>query len=237
MEPYIPWIIDVLFIVVAAVMIIIGVKRGFIKTVIGSAKLILSILLAVLIGGLLGNFFQVAFVENTVREPVYHWVNETAAAVSEELNVDGIMEELPDFLIGDDLRAEIEEATSQESRDEMVKDITEAVTKPLSIAISKVLGYAVVFIVAFIALSIVAWLLNKWAENNEIVNTVNRALGGILGALSAVITLLIVSSVIRMFWGDASFYQNSILLKLLGNITVHIGFLNVENWIASALGK
>lgn len=237
MEPYLPWIIDGLLIAVAVAMIVIGVVRGFIKTVIESAKLVVSILLAVLIGGLLGNFFQVTFIEGLVREPVYGWVDETVTTVSEELNVDGVMAELPDFLIGDELRAEIEEATSQESRDAMVADITEAITEPLSIAISKVLGYAVVFVVAFLALSVVAWLLNKWAESNEVVNAVNRVLGGILGAVSAIVTLLLVSSVIRMFWGDAAFYQSSILLKLLGNVTSYIIFLNVENWILPALGR
>ena len=237
MEPYLPWIIDILLIAAAAAMILIGVARGFIKTVVESAKLVASIVLAVLLGGLVGNFFQVAFVENVVREPVHNWVDETVTAVSEELNVDGIMAELPDFILGDDLRAEIEEATSQESRDAMVADVTEAITKPLSIAISKVMGYAVVFLVAFLALSVVAWLLNKWAESNEVVNTVNRILGGVLGGISAVITLLLVSSVIRMFWGDADFYQNSILLKFLGNLTSYIVFLNIENWIAPALGR
>ena len=237
MEPYLPWIADGLLIALAAAIIVIGIVRGFIKTVIESAKLVVSILLAVLIGGLLGTFIQNAFVEDMVREPVYGWVDETVTAVSEELNVDGVMAELPDFLVGEDLRAEIEEATSQESRDAMVADITEAITKPLSIAISKVIGYAVVFIVAFLALSVVAWLLNKWAESNEVVNTVNRILGGVLGALSAIITLLLISSIIRMFWGDADFYQNSILLKLLGNLTSYIVFLNIENWIAPALGR
>ena len=61
-------ILDILFVVVAAIFIAVGVKRGFIKSLIQSAKLILTIVATYFLGSPVAAFIKEKFVFQKVYD-------------------------------------------------------------------------------------------------------------------------------------------------------------------------
>ena len=150
--------LDLLFAVIAVVSILLGIKRGLIKSVIQIGKVLLSILIAFSVGS--------------------------------ALPIDGV--------------------------------------------IGKVIGAVVVFCIAFIGLSIGSWFLTKLVDRVKLMALINHLLGGVFGALSAAILLLLLSSVIKFFFEDFDLYQNTVIVQWFGESSLLdvLGFLNVGNWFS-----
>ncbi|MBQ9774029.1 MAG: CvpA family protein [Clostridia bacterium] len=150
--------LDILFVVIGVVSILLGIKRGLIKSVIQMGKVLLSILLAFLVGSAI----------------------------------------------------------------------------PASTVLGKVIGAVVVFVLAFIGLSIAAWFLTKLVDHIRLVALVNHLLGGVFGALSAAILLLLLSSVLKFFFGNFDFYRDTVIVQWFGDSSLLdvLGFLNVGKWFS-----
>ena len=185
-------IFDVLFIIVAIIMIALGIKRGFIKSLIRSAKLILSVVLAYLLGSHLGLILKDSFIGTPVYNFVYEKVNALYLDASSAVNVEEITAAFPQF-------------------------VTLGIADPISTLISNVLGYILVFVLAFIGLSVVAWLLTALTDKIKLLGAANRVLGAVWGALMAAIILLMVASVIKLFFGETDFYQQTVVVKFFGD--------------------
>ena len=210
-------IFDVLFIIIAIIMIALGIKRGFIKSLIRSAKLILSVVLAYLLGSHLGLILKDSFIGTPVYNFVYEKVNALYLDASSAVNVEEITAAFPQFIMTEDLKQQIADATSAESGEALVESVTLGIADPISTLISNVLGYILVFVLAFVGLSVVAWLLTALTDKIKLLGAANRVLGAVWGALMAAIILLMVASVIKLFFGETDFYQQTVVVKFFGD--------------------
>jgi len=210
-------IFDVLFIIIAIIMIALGIKRGFIKSLIRSAKLILSVVLAYLLGSHLGLILKDSFIGAPVYNFVYEKVNALYLDASSAINVEEITAAFPQFIMTEDVKQQIADATSAESGEALVESVTLGIADPISTLISNILGYILVFVLAFIGLSVVAWLLTALTDKIKLLGAANRVLGAVWGALMAAIILLMVASVIKLFFGETDFYQQTVVVKFFGD--------------------
>ncbi len=225
------WTLDLLFVIIAVIFIALGVWRGFIKSLIRSAKFILAVLIAYLLGGYLGLFFKDAFVGDMVYSPVNDWVNEAYESTEEAVNADELLESLPSFAVTDDVKDAIHSANAEESGEQLVETVSNAIADPIATAISNVLGYIAVFLLSLILLSIAAWLLTKLADSVVFLGVINRILGGAWGAVTAFLLLLVLTSVIKAFWSADPLYLDSVIVKFFGEsgLLKVFGFLDVGN--------
>ena len=65
---FLPIIVDVLFVLVAAIFIAVGVKRGFIKSLIQSAKFLLALVVTYFVGPIVSQFVNGCFVSGWVEK-------------------------------------------------------------------------------------------------------------------------------------------------------------------------
>ncbi len=225
---------DLLFLIIAGVFIFFGVWRGFIKSLVRSAKFLLAILFAYLFGSMLGLFFKDAFIGNMVYTPVRESVASNYEEMTSGLDVDEIMENLPSFAVTDEVRQAIVTATDEESGEALIDAVAGAIADPIASGISNALGYAVVFLLSILLLTVVAWLLTAVIDRIAFIGLANHILGGVWGALTALLLLLVITSVIKAFWGADPLYEETVLVKLLGDSGMldALGFLNVGNILA-----
>ena len=79
---FLPIIVDVLFVLVAAIFIAVGVKRGFIKSLIQSAKFLLALVVTYFVGPIVSQF-----VNNRFIAP---WINNAGVSAAEKFLPKGL---------------------------------------------------------------------------------------------------------------------------------------------------
>ena len=217
----IPLILDILFVLVAALFIYVGVRKGFIKSLIQSAKLILTTIITYFLGSSVAAFIKEKFVFQKVYDSWYEKINGIYQQANETLNIDefkATVESAPEILLNSEKKAEILESLSEESGAALVESVSTSIANPIADGISNIIGYALTFVVVLILLTIGAWLLTKIADRIAIIGTANRILGGVFGALLGGIVLIVAAVVINFIDAEGVVYPNTVVVKLLGNI-------------------
>ena len=211
-------ILDILFVVIAAIFIAVGVKRGFIKSLIQSAKLILTIVATYFLGSPVAAFIKEKFVFPKVYDFWYEKINgiyQSTSATTEELRA--TVESAPDIFLAPEKKAEILNSLSEENGAAMVESVSNNLSTPIADVISNIIGYAVTFVLAFVILTVAAWLLTKIADRFSIIGTANRILGGVFGAAVGVIILMIVAVIVKFLDVEDAIYPETAIVKLLGD--------------------
>ena len=186
----IPLVLDIVFVLVAILFIVIGAKRGFIKSLIQSAKFVLAVLVTYFVAPTVSGFVK----EKFVFQPVFDWLNEMGT---------NAVEGLPKFL------QPAEGTVSQE-----VLPLADSV----STLISNLIAYIVTFALALVLLTLVAWLLTKLTDKIAFLGVANRILGGVFGAVMGVIILCLVAVIVKFIDAEQLVYPETTIVKLLGNI-------------------
>ena len=229
-----PLVLDILFVLIAAIFILVGVRRGFIKSLIQSAKLLLSIVAMYFLGSHTATFLRDKFIFKGVYDFVYGKVDGLYKDATASLNTDELLASFPEFLLNDEVRANIENATSEESGTALVESVTNSIANPVSDVFSNILGYALTFVLALIILSIAAWFLTKLADRITFIGKVNRILGGVWGALMGIIILFMIASVVKFLGADAPLYNDTVVVKFFGD-SILLEIFKIIN-IGSMLG-
>ena len=216
-------VLDILFVLVAAIFIVVGVRRGFIKSLIQSAKLILTVVITYFTGSFLATFLKENFIFKSVYDFWYGKIDGIYQEANATLNTEGLrgtVESAPDFLLAPEKKAEILESLSEESGAAMVESVSTSIATPIADAISNILGYALTFVLAFILLTVAAWFLTKIADRIAFIGTANRILGGVFGALLGLIILSVIAVIVGFIDVKGAAYPDTILVKLLGNFWI-----------------
>ncbi len=211
-------IFDIVLVVLAAVIIFVCGKRGFIKNVIRAARLILSIVAANLLGPKVAGWFVQNVFGSAIYNGVYGTLNGIYQDAAASLNVESAMEAVPAFLRTAEMEAALANATG--SGEELVASMAQSIATPITNLVSNIVGYALVFVAAIILLGIAAKILDGVVSALPIVGTLNTVLGIIWGVLVAGIVLLAVSSVIKVFFANDPFYTESVVIRFFGDSAI-----------------
>lgn len=222
----IPLILDIAFVLVAVIFIVVGAKRGFIKSLIQSAKLILTIIATYFIAPYTSAFLKEKFIFKSVYDFFFEKFNGIYESV--EGSIETLREQINEFfnsgsqwlinlLISSEKREEILNAISEENAGTLVETISTNCANPVADVISAILGYVLTFVLAFVILTIVAWLLTKIADRFSVIGTANRILGGVFGAAVGIVVLTIIAVIIKFLDVEATIYPDTVIVKLLGD--------------------
>lgn len=214
-------VLDILFVIIAAIFIMVGVKRGFIKSLIKSAKMLLTILLTYFVAPHTAAFIKDKFIFKPVYDFWYTKVDGVYQDATASLNIDGLRETIesaPKFLLADDKKEEILASLSEESGASVVESVSTSLANPVADGVSNILGYVLTFVLAFVVLTVAAWLLTKIADRIAFIGTANRILGGVFGAVMGAIVLIIAAVIIKFFVDGGEPYSETVIVKLLGDI-------------------
>lgn len=221
-------LLDILFVAVGVLIIVICAKRGFFLTLLKFFKLFLAFGAAYLWGGAFGSFLGEKFLNAPIRSSVFGKVNEIYLNTAGSFDVESAMEAVPDFLLTDSLRAQLQSLGG--SGEELVNSITDTVAGSLSSVVCSVLGFLAVFLLAFLALTIVYVFVKHFKDKIPIIGVADSIMGGVLGLALAWMLLLVVGSLLKVFFGNSELYTESAVVKFFGDFN-GIKMLNVSEWI------
>ncbi len=232
-----PLILDILFVLIAVTMVAAYAKKGLIKSLISSCKLLLSFVLTYLLGGKVAALLQSSLIGKPVYDFVYGKVDGLHQSLGSAINAEEIAGSFPEFLMTEEVRASIANATSEESGQAMVESVTNGIANPVASLISNVIGYVLTFVVALIVLSLLAKLLTAIVDRIRLFGAVNHILGGVWGALVGVIILFVAASVTKFFLG-ADEYAATVVVRFFGDSALleTFKFLNIgASWFAELM--
>ncbi len=201
-------IVDIVLILVVLAGFILGIKRGFIKTVAKPVKLALAIVIAFSFAAPASE----AFIEPTVKEPISNQIEGVLLEKSETLTPENMNEELPTLLkiAATVFNIQIDGVSADADSEEIIAQIVDKLISPAVHIISTAIAFLVLYIVSNIALSILLSILNSVFDTG-FVGTVNKILGAVFSTALFVI----------FAW----------LLTLLFTYIIHAPALAQQEWV------
>lgn len=222
-------IVDILFLVVGVGLVLVCAKRGFLKSAIHFLKTILAFVFAYLFGSKLGQLLCDKFIAAPVREWVYGRLEGLYSQAADSLTAESIAAEFPDFLLSDEIKANL--SAAEGSGEELLNTMTDSIATPAANVISNILGYIGVFVISLVLLWVAAIVLTKLVERITFLHRINTALGAVLGLLIAVTLLFVAASVIKFVSAESELYTGSVIVKFFGDSALleKLKFLNIGN--------
>jgi uncharacterized membrane protein required for colicin V production len=222
-------IADILFLVVGVGLVLVCAKRGFLKSAIHFLKTVLAFVFAYLFGSKLGQFLCDKFIAAPVREWVYGRLEGLYTQAASSVNAEAIASEFPDFLLSDEIKANL--SAAEGSGEELLNTMTDSIATPAATVISNILGYIGVFVISLVLLWVAAIVLTKLVERITFLHRINTALGALLGLLIAVTLLFVAASVIKFISAESELYTGSVIVKFFGDSALleKLKFLNIGN--------
>ena len=220
-------LIDVIVIAAFAGCFVRGIKRGFIKSVIG-----IVIVIAAIFGSI---HFSPALAEKMNDKFVHKSVVSVAKDAIPRVDTETLVNEMPSAFKKvldrfrtepEDIKAMFESSAPDETEDQKRDRIAEKMGAPLAKAISKALAFLTVFAVLYIVL-LIASVIVCAVVKLPVLKTADKLLGALLGGASglllawgisiAICALLPHLSVLYEGVVPETVIDNSIVVKFLGN--------------------
>lgn len=212
-------VIDILLIVIFALLVFRGWRRGFMKSVLSLGRLILSLIITVLFGSAFAAWLDAKFVNPPIFDAVFKKFSEIAAEVTAtaEGGVDALVEKIPEAFRG---YLDLETLDPSAEINALVEQWSHTVADGISKVIATVLGYILLFIISFIVLTVAIFIISKVAKL-PFIKTADKLLGLVVGIASgaiAVIFLSVVLSAILGVLGQGELVEGSFMLRLFSGI-------------------
>lgn len=226
------YILDVAVILLFVLAILIGIKRGFIKTVIRLVGCLLALVIAYSLSGVIAGGAYDTFLAPTVKEQI---VAHVPSADTESLKdgLDAVMEQLPGFVrnavdnnVGStDQIVDYLEGSLNGNMESLAATVSDKVVRPVAVAMLQMICFFVLFIVLMIVVIILSCVINK-VFKLPLLKQANGVLGGILGAVEGVLWVFVAVTVIQLVASSspadsllsAQNLENSLLVSRLADI-------------------
>ena len=188
--------LDVLIVAIFALCIFIGVKKGFIRSVIWLVVLALAFFLSYKFTGQFADYLNDNFINQSVTDKLSEKVSaifsgETgteAVKISEgnaeidENDMENNRSVLSDFLAKFSISFDEMKEWIREKKNSTVADISEFIAGSVSRSLSVGIAFVIIFVGTVVIGYIALWLISKLFET-EPLSGVNKTLGGILGGI------------------------------------------------------
>ena len=201
------YLLDLAVLAIIGICVFLGYKKGFVKTILGAASTLIALLLAVMFCFPVGKVIGDAVIKPAVKSVVIKEIDKAVGSKTSEFNENDINKELknpgkdlkdilgkfglkPDKYI-DDMKNQ-GGLTANEYKEKLV----DRMVSPYTDSVGAAVAFVLLFIIFKIAVSILAKVLNIIAKL-PLINMFNKSGGIILGAVNALIMILIFCFFVR----------------------------------------
>lgn len=192
-------ILDLIVIAIVVITTLITMKKGFVKSILSTASLILTILIISSFGQQIASLVYTEFVEKSIVSSVESAIGEQMDAGEEA--IDGVFAALPDFISnaadknGVGTESLVNEISQGNTPHDIAMMVNDQVVEPMILPILLI----VVDIIMFTVLMFVFKLLSKMIctlFKAPVLKSVNKALGVVLGIAKGLLISVLVCSII-----------------------------------------
>lgn len=203
--------IDLLLVVVFAVAVIVAVKKGLIRSLVGLVGNLIATVVALVFSAPLGSYVSNNFLFSPMKQWMVNMLSPTAqgtAASVSDLNFDELFSDMPkffsDIISGLGLNAadltEKYNALKVNGAEEAKSAIIDVMVTPMSELCGRLIAFAVIFVLAVAAIKILVWLFDFIVEL-PVLRQLNKLGGAVLGVINGVLLMFILSAVLSVSLG------------------------------------
>lgn len=205
-----PYIIDIIFVLILAVVIITSVKKGFIVSLFELVGTIASFVAARLLSDSLALPVFDKFVKPGAENLLSRNLGEIATT-DYGAQIEEVINSIPDAfasilsLMGIEKEALIEKVASSDfASGSLLDSLMESIVTPIGTAVVQFILFAVLVAVITIVLRVLVKLLDKIIKKIPAIKQMNSALGGIVGAVRGVLICVIFALLLAVAAGFIS---------------------------------
>jgi len=216
--------------------VVLGTKRGFIKSVMGVCTLIAALFVAYAFSPLLSDYIERQPIIRSVSESITETIKSLSADNQGTYDLQRLFDDMPDAFRQIIDRYDADEKVLSEAVQpapgadaSRIDVLSELIAGPVTRAVSGVLAFLGLFVATVIVLKILTWLLDL-IFRLPVLKTANTMLGFLFGAVAAIMWAWVLSSLSVTLIGamssispdlfSKSLIDNTVLLKFFS--TVHI---------------
>ncbi len=226
-------ILDVILLTVFAAFIFTAAKKGFMQSLLELIAVIVALALSYQFSPVVAQAAYDNIVEENLIETVEMQIDEGLNMTSSAVQAEVLFEAIPDFMVsfassvGIDLEDVKTKITSEAlSAENIATELVTKVAQPIVVAALTALAFLLLSAILLFALRWVAQILAKLFKL-PLVGTVNKVLGGVLGACKGVMVIIFVSTLLKLIFagGDTEFaamVNGSYVVGLLDNVNPFI---------------
>lgn len=196
--------LDILMVAVFALLILVGFKRGFIRSVAGLAASLFALLLASYFSAPLAETVFDGYLQQPIQSALSQQLD-VSDPQALELSLNNTLQSMPQS-IANLLRSQFgstqEMAQSissvlNDGQGNAAEHITQQWARPLAVSLLQVIILVVLFILLRLILGLITKALDKVCSNLPIIRRVNTLLGGAVGLIHGVLAVLLLSAVLQ----------------------------------------
>lgn len=222
--------LDLIIILLFAVFVLIGIKRGAVKTLLNLAGTVLAVFLSTVLGSNIAQWMYDVFFKNGIIQSINNTLAETGAAQTVENAIssipDAVFDALSIFGISkDSLLYQTENTVT--SAQSSVSSVVEGVISPILTSIISFFLIIIFFILLLVLFKFLIKLING-IFNLPILHMFNKIFGGVLGVIEGAVIiylLVLLVKIILPFTGEDFFItqqmiNDSIIFKGMYNLNI-----------------
>ena len=196
--------LDILIVAVFALLILVGFKRGFIRSVAGLAASLLALLLSSYFSAPLAEKAFDSFLQQPIQSALSQQLD-VSDPQALETSLNNTLQSMPQSIANllrsqfgstQEMAQSIYEVLSS-GQGNAAERITQQWVRPLAVSLLQVVILVVMFILLRLILGLVTKALDKVCSNLPIVRRVNTLLGGVVGLIHGVLAILLLSAVLQ----------------------------------------
>jgi uncharacterized membrane protein required for colicin V production len=222
-------ILDVILLTVLVAFIFTAAKKGFMRSLLELIAVIVALVMAYQFSPVVAQAAYDNLVEESLIETVQTQLDENLNISSSTEKAELVLESVPSFMtsFASSLGIELEEVktkiTSETfSSENLATELVVKVAQPIVVAALTALFFLVLSAVLMFALKWVAGLLSKLFKI-PLLGTVNKILGGVLGACKGVMVIIFISTLLKLIFAGgeseiSTMVNSSYVIGLLDNI-------------------
>ncbi len=227
------FIFDGILLTVCVLAVILGAKRGFIKSIMGICTLIAALFVAFAFTPTVAKYIETIPAVQEISESITETIQSLTKNDGPTYDLQKLFGDMPDSFkqilerYGADVSKLTDEVPLQPKADiNAVDDLASLIAAPVVDAITGVLAFLLLFVVTVIVLKLLTWLLDLIFQL-PVLKTANTLLGLVVGILSALMWAWVLSALSVIFiramssispaYFNESLIENTVILKFFAD--------------------
>ena len=200
--------LDLLVVAILVICIILGCRKGLVRSVIGFLGKIISLVAAFFLSENLGTYLDKNYIHSPMRQWLVNQLSPTADNINaslSSLDLDSLFSERPDFFvnISNLLNVNIDDVSTRyfaikaQGVEQAKAAIVDVMISPVSSVLSRIAAFLIIFIVCSVGVA-VRWWLSDLIINLPIIRQLDTLGGAVFGVLNGILIVFVTVSVIGL---------------------------------------
>lgn len=221
--------IDIILAVIFAAFVLTAVKKGFVLSLLEFVAVILAFVLAYSFSPNVAEAAYDGFVKESTIKTIETQIEKNISLNETSTQTQVLLDSVPDYMVSvadfmginiDDIKKDV--ANSKFTSENIATELVEKIAQPIIIGTLTALSFVVLAIVLLFILKFLAQIIAKIFKI-PVIKTVNKLLGGILGACKGFAVVIFICTILTVFFasGDnelATAVNDSVVVNLIDNV-------------------